>query len=296
MSKYPSEPLKCWDWSKELRHKFFYTVLEVKEKGGLLVAGSGATFQAFPHGFGKDVVFLPGEPYGANVAWHNDFCVRAEEACEKAGFARDLCAYMRNYWGSVLLDQFILPDGKIVKWPIPDLFFTNHFCCSHAKWYQVARELEDGQLFVGIDTGCRTAQLLEEPSINYFVDQLNEAIEKIEKFTGRKFDDELFIEAANNEISSLSLWAKVYTYNQSIPAPLDEKSMFSLYVFGILCPPLKSTVEFYRELVDEVADRVKRGIAAVPSERFRIATDAQPPWSFLSIFRHMEKYGVVSVG
>ena len=73
--------------------------------------------------------------------------------------------------------------------------------------------------------------------------------------------------------------------------------MFSLYVFTTLNPQRKEIADFYEEVRDEVQDRSKRGIAAVPNERFRVITDSQPPWMALDFFRYMEKeYGVVSVG
>ena len=294
---YPTEKLKCWGKAKELRNKYYSSIVKTKEKGGLLAGGSGATFHAITHGFGKDVVFLTGEPYGATVAANHEFAVKPEEACEKAGISRDLCAYLRNYWGSILIDKYIMSDGTVLdEWPKPDFLFTNHICCSHAKWYQYAGELEGGVPFTAVDMGPRVGFSINEAAIDYLADQLSESIEYIEKATGREFDDELFIEAANNELDSLSRWAEIYTYNQAIPAPLDEKSMFSLYVFGIMCPHWQESREFYRELRDEVKDRVDRGIAAVATERYRLATDSQPPWGFLSVFRYLESYGVVSVG
>ena len=68
--------------------------------------------------------------------------------------------------------------------------------------------------------------------------------------------------------------------------------MYSLYVMGTLMKHRPECVAFYERLRDEVKDRVKRGVAAVPNERFRVITDTQPPWGFLKIFREMEKYGI----
>ncbi|MEE9125420.1 MAG: 2-hydroxyacyl-CoA dehydratase, partial [candidate division NC10 bacterium] len=93
-----------------------------------------------------------------------------------------------------------------------------------------------------------------------------------------------------------SLWAEICRLNKAIPAPLDEKTMFSLYVLATLQRSSKKVGDFYEELLDEIKDRVARGIAAVPYERCRIITDTQPPWGFLKIYRYMEQFGVVSVG
>jgi len=297
MGQYPTEPIKCWNWAKELRNKYYDSIAEARQRGSLIMSGSGSLLVSIAQGFGRDIAYLAGEPYGATVATFPEFSIKAEEALEKAGFARDLCAYMRNYLGSILINQFILPDGKIIEWPKVDVFVTHHICCSHAKWFQIARELQgDHGLLVGVDEGCRTAELLEEPSHDYYTSQMNEVIEKIEKFTGRKFDDELFVESVTNELTSLSLWARICAQNQNIPAPLDEKTMFSLYVLNVVCPQWKEVVDFYYTLADEVEDRAKRGIAAVGNEQFRFMHDSQPPWAFLRIFREMQKYGAVSVG
>jgi benzoyl-CoA reductase subunit B len=85
--------------------------------------------------------------------------------------------------------------------------------------------------------------------------------------------------------------------NQNIPAPLEEKTMYSLYVLGTLHKSSPEVADFYEELKAEVEDRVANGIAAVENEQTRVMTDTQPPWGFLRVFRYMaEKYGCVSVG
>ena len=60
------------------------------------------------------------------------------EATEKKGYARDLCSYMRNYWGSLLLDRYAFGG----PFPKPDFIWQDHICCSHAKWYQVVTDIE----------------------------------------------------------------------------------------------------------------------------------------------------------
>jgi len=100
----------------------------------------------------------------------------------------------------------------------------------------------------------------------------------------------------HNEQRACSTWAEICVLNKAIPAPLDEKSMYSLYVLGTLMRHSEEVADYYEELRDEVQDRVARGIAAVRDERARIITDTQPPWAFLNLFRYMERFGVVSVG
>jgi len=58
---------------------------------------------------------------------------------------------------------------------------------------------------------------------------------------------------------------------------LDEKTIYSLYVFGTMEKSNGEFADFYDELYDEVKDRVDRGIAAVENEVARVMIDTQPP-------------------
>ena len=77
---------------------------------------------------------------------------------------------------------------------------------------------------------------------------------------------------------------------------MDEKTIYSLYVFGVLEQSNHEFADFYEELYDEVKGRVDRGIAAVPNEQARVMSDIQPPWGFLKIYRYLETWGAVSIG
>jgi len=304
VKEYPTEPLKCWEQAKSLRAKYYNDYLHAHEKGGLRWAGGAWSFSSIPAGLGEDVYSITGEPYGATIAFFKDFAAKCHDATEAAGFPRTLCSYMRNYWGSILLDKYILTDGTVVDgYPTPDFIWQDHICCSHAKWYELVKWLEKKRgkevpmYCVDVSVGYPSELTPEEDyKVDYIIGQLSDGIDWLEKTTGRKYNDSLLCDAVWNEVKATSLWAEVCALNQAVPAPLDEKSMYSLYVIGTLMKHLPECADFYETLRDEVKDRVKRGIAAVPNERFRVITDTQPPWGFLKIFREMEKYGVVSVG
>jgi benzoyl-CoA reductase subunit B len=291
MSRYPTEPLQLWKKAKELREKYYLDYARAKEKGGIRWSGSAWALDAIPEGLGRDVYALTGEPYAASVSHDTRFNKQCQDAAESAGFARDLCAYMRTYWGSIYLNKYLFGG----EFPRPDFNFQTQICCSHSKWYQHAAKLEGTPVFF-IDVGVGPYRELDESRLMYVVNQCLEAIEWMEKVTGRKYDDELFIEAVKNEMRSTSLWAEVCALNKAVPAPLDEKTMYSLYVLATLNKSKAWCADFYRELRDEVADRVARGIAAVGDERCRVMSDTQPPWAFLKIFRYLEEFGAVSIG
>jgi benzoyl-CoA reductase subunit B len=299
MAKYKTAPLKTWQKAKEIRANYYRNYASAHEKGGLRWAGGAWTFDAIPAGLGDDVYSITSEPYGATIAFQKEFSDRCLEAAEKAGYARDLCSYMRNYWGSILLDEYgwVEPGDKRIPFPKPDFVWQDHICCSHAKWYQVVSDLESGIPLYCVDVGVGAYENTTEHGIDYVVGQMQDGIEWLEKTTGRKYDDQKLIEAVYNTCRSESTWAEICALNQAIPAPLEEKTMYSLYVLGTLQKSSKEVADFYDELKAEVEDRVANQIAAVENEQARVMTDTQPPWGFLSVFRYLAaKYGCVSVG
>ncbi len=291
MAKYPTEPLASWGKAKELREKYYRNYATAHDKGGLRWTGGAWSFDSIPAGLGDDVYPITGEPYAAAMAFNKPFSLRALEAAEAKGWARDLCAYMRNYWGSMYLDEYAFGG----KYPKPDFAFQDHICCSHAKWYQHVAEYKNIPYFC-IDVSVGPYNELNEDKLMYVVNQMHESIEFLEKTTGRRYNDELLIEAVKNECRSTSAWAATCALNKAIPAPLDEKTMYSLYVLATLNKHDKEIADYYEELRDEVQDRVDRGIAAVANEGCRVMSDTQPPWGFLKIFRYLESFGTVSIG
>jgi benzoyl-CoA reductase subunit B len=290
-NKYPSEPLKLWKKAKELREQYYLNYAKAKDTGGLRWSGSAWALDALPAGLGEDVYSLTGEPYAAAVSHDRKFAKECMDAAESYGFARDLCSYMRIYWGGMHLDKYLFGG----KFPKPDFIFQSQICCSHSKWYQHVAVAEQVPQFY-VDVGVGPYKDMTAARLDYVVGQLNEGIEFLEKSTGRKFSDELFIKAVKNEMRSTSRWADICALNKVKPAPLDEKTMYSLYVLATLSKSSQWCADFYDELYEEVKDRVARGIAAVPNETVRMMSDTQPPWSFLKIFRYLETFGAVSVG
>ena len=187
------------------------------------------------------------------------------------------------------------------KYPKPTFNLQLHLCDTHGKWYQIMSEIE-GVPFNAIDLlpyAWETENESEESKRlkrEYLTGQILEVIDWMEKVTGKEYDDEKFINAVNWECESTNLWARCCMLNRSIPAIMDEKMMFSLYIIAVLLRQRKESVDFYKELFDELKDRQERGIAACEEERFRFIHDSQPPWHSLEVFRYFEKFGAVSIG
>lgn len=289
--RYKSKPLDSWKKAKELRLKYYRDVGEAKEKGKMLVCGGAESFVSLPAGFGP-YEWFGGEPYGASMGNVPQFSLPAMEAFEAKGFARDMCGYARNYIGSMFVDRYLFGG----PFPKADFCVQMVICDIHHKWYQYVTEYK-GIPYFGIELPCAPPGSPQEKEREKFLaQQLSDAIDWMKKVTGKDYDDEKFAEATNNDLRCAALWAEIAIMNQTVPAPLDAKSMYSLYVLGILARYRKECVEFYELLKDEVEDRVKNQIAAVATERYRILHDNFPIWSFLQMYRYLEKYGVACLG
>lgn len=293
---YQTKPLESWRKAKELRVELYREIAESRYPGSgkLLVSGGTESFIGLPAGLGS-YVFFGGEPYAASLAASDQrFALECQEAVEARNLARDACAYMRNYLGSLFLDRYLFGG----PFPRPDLLLQTHICDTHAKWYQLVGEIEGIPYFAVDFVPLRWDETDEGKAqkMDYLASQLLDAIEWMEKVTGRPYQEDRLVEAIENECRSTSLWAECCVLNQAIPATMDEKSMYSLYIIAVLMRHRRQAVEFYRELRDEIRDRVDNQIAAVATERCRILHDSQPPWHALHIFRYLERYGAVAVG
>jgi benzoyl-CoA reductase subunit B len=256
----------------------------------LVITGGADTPQALVAGLG-DHVYLAGEPYGATIATDPEFSERCVEAVEARGFARDMCGYMRNYWGSMYVGRYFFGGG----FPRLDFCLQLHICDTQAKWWQVVSE-HLGVPFFGIDFPVWLRGQRLEARQEYLVAQMHDCIEWMEGVSGRRYDDEKLIQAVRNSLLTSSLWGEIMLLNRAVPAPLDQKSIFALYIISVLMRYRPEAVEFYRMLRDEVRERVESRIAAVATERCRLLDDGQPPWYFLRFYRFLEQYGAVVVG
>lgn len=296
IKRYKTKPFDSWKLAKELRMNHYREIAESRTEKGkkLLIGGGTESMLGLPAGLGE-YVFFGGEPYAASMsAGDPAFAVECMEATESAGFARDLCAYMRDYLGSFLLDRYYFGG----PFPKADFYLQTHFCDTHGKWYQIVSEMVGVPYFSTDFVPLRWDETVEgrQQKVEFFTGQLLDAIEWMEKITGIKYQDELLIEAVKNEFRTTSLWAECAVLNQAIPAAMDEKSMYSFYILAVLMRHRPEVVRFYEILRDEMKDRVANQIAAVPTERFRLLHDSQPPWYALHIFRYLERFGVACVG
>jgi len=287
--KYQTKPLDCWQLSKELRAKFFQEVWTAKEEGKTLSLGLGLFSNSLPTSL-PDSVFAEMGTYFTTIANNPEQAIQCAQAVTARGYPVDICHATQLVWGSMFTNQG--PFGKFIQ---PDFCIQLHFCETQGKSTQVMSE------YFGIPSFCIDAPLLpvgrdKEAYKRNLVNQMQEAIEWMEKVTGKRFDDETFVHKVRNEWETTILWAKICELNKNIPAPLDIRMLSSLSAAPFLNRSSDETVRYLHILYDEVQDRVKNQIAALGTERCRLLHEGVPPFYFLRFFRIPEKYGAVFIG
>ncbi|MCX6013343.1 MAG: 2-hydroxyacyl-CoA dehydratase family protein, partial [Chloroflexi bacterium] len=282
---YKTEPFKIWKKAKEMRSTQWNDVRKMSDKGGLVVLGSLGHDRFLKFFDGVEYGYLPGEPFGAEVARFPELSLAACEAMEKKGYPADMCGYVRHYMGCAFLDR--TPWGKFPK---PQFCIEGAHCDSHNKWFQAISEHFNVPYFVFDEPEMFHWYDMPHHAAVYRYNNYMEQIEWLEKRLGKKMNFENLREHMINRRLEGKYQKSIMLENfKHIPTTIDLKSLFTLLGPGYS----KEAISYYKELYDEVKDRIARGIAALPNEKARMLHDNIPPWYALHIFRYMEKWGVV---
>jgi benzoyl-CoA reductase/2-hydroxyglutaryl-CoA dehydratase subunit BcrC/BadD/HgdB len=195
------------------------------------------------------------------------------DAVEATGYSRDLCSYARSDLGS--LETGRSPVGRL---PRPDLLACcTNICQTVLYWYRdLARRFEVP--LVVIDTPF----VYGEPSahqLRYVVDQLEEAIAVAERVSRRRLDRAALSEASRLAREGSALWGECLATARNRPAPWTGVDGF--FHLGPIVA-MRGTPEcnaYYRLLLDELRDRVAKGIGGLAGEeRHRLVWDNLPIW------------------
>lgn len=218
-----------------------------------------------------DIIPVYPENHGAMIGsakMGEDLCAKAENM----GYSSDLCSYARAD-----IACSVVKGGPIGGLPKPDMLICcNNICGTVLKWYEVQARFYDVPLFI-LDTPiCHTGY---SPEIAKYVrTQVDEYIVFLETVTQKKLDHDRMTQVGKLSLEGQRLWQKVLNTTAHKPSPM---SAFDAFFFLALIVTLRGTriaVDFYKELIEEMEQRIKDGINSVPSERYRLLWDNLPVW------------------
>jgi len=218
-----------------------------------------------------DVIPVYPENHGAMIGASKmgiGLCEKAEEM----GYSRDLCSYARSDIACAQTN-----GGPIGGLPKPDfLVCCNNICGTVMKWYEVQARAYNVPLFI-LDTPF-IHTTFSDAAKKYVINQTNEYIEFLEKQTGKKMDYDKMLEVSRLAVKGLRLWQEVLDTAAHKPAPMTAFDAFFHLALIVTLRGTQIAVDYYQQLVDEMKQRIRDGIAMVPNEKYRLLWDNLPVW------------------
>jgi benzoyl-CoA reductase/2-hydroxyglutaryl-CoA dehydratase subunit BcrC/BadD/HgdB len=251
------------------------------------------------------------------------YSVKFCQIAEAEGFKSYLCGYARTALGYVISG---LKTGEWTDVPLggpalPDFMITTSLTCDvRQKWFEVMAEMLGVPLFcLDIPENPHdfyaTSVSIQQPfvpahyhkeilpyfrvptdyDLDYMVSQIEDCIAFMENITRHKFNQEIFNESLEYSYRTTEVNRQIYELRKTVPAPMTSADGFANAYPALYLAGTKRGYEYFSALLEEVRDRVKRGIAAVPHEKFRLMWVNLPTWFNMGIFNYFEPHGGVFV-
>ncbi|MEJ5377305.1 MAG: 2-hydroxyacyl-CoA dehydratase family protein [bacterium] len=194
-------------------------------------------------------------------------------AAEKLGYSMDLCSYARCDLGSILTGK-----SPTFGLPKPDLLLvSNSQCSTLTKWFEVLSRMY-GAPMVLIDVP-HSGNGEKDPQAELYVrGQLEELQGILEHITGRKLEGDRLRESIRLSRQASELWTRILLCGSQRPSPITVFDQFIAMAPIVAQRGTQVAVQFYQRLLEELEERVIRGVGALSNERFRLFWDNLPIW------------------
>ncbi|MFC1798777.1 2-hydroxyacyl-CoA dehydratase subunit D [Thermodesulfobacteriota bacterium] len=194
------------------------------------------------------------------------------EKSEEMGYSIDLCSYARADIACAPMD-----GGPIGGLPRPDMLICcNNICGTVMKWYEVQARFYDAPLFILDTPFCHTS--FSEEARRYVRSQIDEYITFLEAVCDFRMDFEKMEEVGRLSIQGQQLWQKVLDTAKNRPAPMSAFDAFFHLALIVTLRGKQVVIDYYKELLAELHERISNGIGAVQKEEYRLLWDNLPIW------------------
>ncbi len=224
------------------------------------------------------------------------------DACSKDYLSDSLCGYMRCTYGHAFLAKEL---GKMPKeaplggWPKPTLMVERSaYCDGTYKIFQALSRYYDVPVYFIDQSPAIWHKNLEEYRqrlIEYQYNELKDFALFAQKVTGKKLDEKKLDKLVRTNEEIHRLWREVNNLRKNSPCPISNLDMWAVIAPGFWLPGKEETLEFFKELYEEVKSRVENGVGVIPDEKFRLMWIELPPWHGLDMFEYFLSKGAVFV-
>ena len=285
----------------QMTKDYWDRLFSARERGAHVVWYNGAALNPIFQAAGLE--WCHGEAFSARLAaMHLEG--PAQLAGEEYGYVSELCSYSRTHLGcAVLTNQsqaqsetgvvgMVDQETLASRLPTPD-FFVNAYagCSTGQQWDEITFRIFDKQIPLfkisyptlwgnRPDAGYLVGQEWEEAA-EFIKQQLYGVIEFIEAQTGRKLDWDALRESMHYIKRAATLRREAMDLCKRAPAPATYWDWIASIAPINFLPGNQALVDYFAAVKDEVEQRVKDNVAALPNERYRLYFDGMMNWNKL---------------
>jgi len=222
-------------------------------------------------------VFFP-ENHGAMLGalrQANDYLPRAHAL----GYSPDICSYLCSDVGAFLAGRTPLERFGVEKVPRADvLVFNTNQCHDVRHWFEFyGRQWQVPVIGV---TSFRDVDEVE-PLVEPVACQFEALVPPLEQVAGARLAADRLEAVMASSLECSRLWKACLETACARPAPMSFFDGCIQMGPAVVLRGAEEACAYYRLLLDELQQRVRDGVGAVPGERFRLYWDGMPIWGKL---------------
>ncbi len=214
------------------------------------------------------------------------------------GYSTVICSYLTSDIGASLAGFTPLTRAYgLAQVPRPDVLVYNTSQCREVQdWFAFYARAFDVPL-LGVQSP-RGLPRVESCHVQDVKAQLEELIPPLERIAGRHLEPDRLRQAVRLSKECTLRYQKLLQMAAHRPAPLTFFDHCIHMAPAVVLRGRPEAPDYYDHLLDELAARVARGLAAVPGEQSRLYWDGMPIWGRLrmlsDLFRELKAAVVAS--
>jgi benzoyl-CoA reductase subunit B len=295
---------------------YWERIFTARERGSQVVWYNGSAVNPIFQAAGLE--WCHGEAFSARLAAQH-LEKPAQLAGEEYGYIGELCSYARTHLGCAVLTQQAreAEESGVVgmidqrelasRLPAPD-FFVNAYagCSTGQQWDEISYRVFGKQVPIfnvslpflwgnKPDAGYLRGQEWDDAS-QYVKGQLYELIKFIEGQTGRPFDWDALRQNMAYIKQASEYRREAMAMCKAAPTPATYWDWIASIAQINFLPAGPELVEYFKNIRDEVANRLALGIPGIKNERYRLYFDGIMNWNKLGyLSRKFAEYDVAVI-
>jgi benzoyl-CoA reductase/2-hydroxyglutaryl-CoA dehydratase subunit BcrC/BadD/HgdB len=196
------------------------------------------------------------------------------------GYSQEICSYLTSDVGAYLAGESPLTAYGLSGTPRPEvLVFNTNQCRDVRDWFEwYGRELKVP--VIGIHSP-RSLDVVTDDDVDAIARQIEALVPTLEAVGGTRLDAGRLEQSVRASRDASVLWEMCLQTAAHEPAPLTFFDGTIHMGPAVVMRGTEEACTYYRVLLDELQQRVRGDVAAVPGESFRLYWDGMPIWGRL---------------